>query len=134
MNPPSIIAAASSELAVLALSGNGYPTRIAKAIHRRIGLFRGENDAVQAYNPPGEGGHVWNIDPVAVPAIGLGPTDPPLAESPADLSDQLLAVLFGKWPTIGTASAVAPTQRPPSMTAYEVEWKEWLALVERDTP
>ena len=117
------------DLAALARSGPGYPTRLAKALHGRIGMFRGHDDAVQSFEPPGQGGYVWEIDPAFTPDVGLGPLDASIADSPAALSDQLLAILFGQWPPTGAPSAVAPRRRGPAIVVRELSWAEWLAVI-----
>ena len=121
--------ASGDEIAAWARSGPGYPTRVAKAIHKRFGMFRGHDDAAQSFESPGQGGHVWEIDPARAPEVGLGPMDPPIAETPAALSDQLLAILFGKWPPTGAPSTVAPQRRAPSIVVREVGWDEWQAAI-----
>ena len=117
------------ELCALARSRPGYPTRLAKALHERIGMFRGHDDTVQSFEPPGHSGYVWEIDPAIAPDVGLGPLDTPIADTPAALSDQLLAILFGQWPPTGAPSAVAPRRRGPAIVVREVGWAEWLAVI-----
>ena len=87
-------------------------------------------DAVQAFEPPGQGGHVWEIDPAFAPKVGLGPLDAPIAQSPAALSEQLLAILFGQWPPTGAPREVAPAYRAPSVVVKEVGWTEWESATE----
>ena len=131
MNEKAPASVTCDELAAFALSGPGYPTRLAKAVHARVGMFRDQKDAVQSYVPQGQGGYVWEIDPVLVPDVPLGPMDNPLADSPADLSDQLLAILFGRWPPSRTPSAVVGKLRRPSIDVREGSWEEWQAAVDR---
>ena len=131
MNQKTLDTATSQELAAFAESGPGYPTRLAKAIHRRIGMFRDEEDAVQSFVHEGQGGHIWAIDPMLIPDVRIGPTDSPIADSPAHLSDQLLAILFGRWPPGGTPSIVAAKQRPPTIVVRDIDWAEWQAVVDQ---
>ena len=129
MNQNTSAGSLNGELDAWARSGPGYPTRLAKALHGRIGMLRDQHEAVQSFQPPSQGGHVWEIDPAMAPDVGLGPLDTPIADTPAALSDQLLAVLFGQWPPVGAPSAVAPQRRAPSIVVREVGWDEWQAAV-----
>lgn len=101
------------------------PTERARQVHGCIGAFREQRDAVAQHARNLHSGHVMTLALMELSHEACDTGQQALADSPAELSEAILAALFGQWPRPAGRAPGRPTQRPPGVIVRELPWDAW---------